>query len=47
MSFLLNGDKMRERLAKMLELAQDAENTQEKNDDGRRSSGIPRTGTFE
>lgn len=47
LSFLLNGDKMRRRLAQILEQAEASEVEQQKEHEGKREAILPRTGTFE
>lgn len=47
MSILLNGNKMRERLARILELAQETENNQDKQNEARQKTGHTRSGSFE
>lgn len=47
MSFLLNGDKMRERLAQILAQAQEDETNQDKQQEVSREQRISRTSTVE
>lgn len=47
MSFLLNGDKMRERLAQILAQAQEDEVNQDKQHESRRERNVSRTGVIE
>lgn len=47
MSFLLDGDKMRKRLAQILEQAAESESRNSRDNEGRREQSVPRTSTFE
>ena len=47
LSFLLSGDKMRQRLAQMLEQAQVTESNQDKEHEVRREANLPRAGAIE
>lgn len=47
LSFLLDGDKMRKRLAQILEQAEMREGEQQKEHEGKREAIVPRTSTFE
>jgi hypothetical protein len=47
LSFLLNGDKMRERLAKILAQAEDNENRGNEDQNGRERIAVSHTSAFE
>lgn len=47
LSFLLNGEKMRQRLAQILSQAVETELDQEEDHEARRNESLSRAGTFE